>query len=361
MTSLVRWTALIAVACGAAFGLTALGVPGAWLIGPLVIAIAAALCGLVRERVPRGYFTAAQAAIGCLIAAAFTPPVAADIVRNAPIMALVVATTVGAAALAGWLLARFGSLGPATAAWGSSPGGAAAMTAMSADFGADVRLVAFMQYLRVTLVVLSAGTIARLLLPHGAHVTPPGSAAVDPAAWAQTLAIGVLGAWGAMRLRIPGAPLLGPMILGAALQGIGLVRIAVPAVALDGAYLAIGLTVGVQYTTQTVRYALRALPQLLFSTLVLIVLCCGSAALLAAIAHVDALTAYLATTPGGLDSVTAIALGSGANVPLVLALQALRLFVVILTGPPIAKLIARVVPGRSRAEEGARRAAQEAP
>ena len=89
-------------------------------------------------------------------------------------------------------------------------------------------------------------------------------------------------------------------------------------------------------------YAARVLPQLLVSTIVLILLCCGSAALLVATVHVDPLTAYLATTPGGLDSVTAIALGSGANVPLVLAVQTMRIFVVILTGPAVAKLIARV-------------------
>ena len=351
MTSLGPWSALLVLAAGSAYALAATGLPGAWLIGPLVIAIAAALSGLIDLRVHRRYFTAAQATIGCLIAAAFTPPVVADIVRNAPIMLLVIATTVCAAALAGWLLARFGSLTPATAAWGSSPGGAAAMTAMSAEFGADVRLVAFMQYLRVTLVVLSAGVIARMLLPHGVHVTAPGSVTADPVGWLETLAVGAAGVWGAQRLRAPGAALLGPMLLGAALQSFGLVRIAVPAVALDAAYVAIGLTVGLQYTTETVRYALRALPQLLVSMLVLIALCCGSAALLAVVAHVDPLTAYLATTPGGLDSVTAIALGSGANVPLVLALQALRLFVVILTGPPIAKFIARQAPHPAKAQE----------
>jgi membrane AbrB-like protein len=91
-----------------------------------------------------------------------------------------------------------------------------------------------------------------------------------------------------------------------------------------------------------VRYALRALPQLLLSTGVLIALCCLSAALLKAVAHVDALTAYLATTPGGLDSVTVIAIGSGADVPLVLAIQAVRVFLVILSGPPLARLIARI-------------------
>jgi uncharacterized membrane protein AbrB (regulator of aidB expression) len=43
-----------------------------------------------------------------------------------------------------------------------------------------------------------------------------------------------------------------------------------------------------------------------------------------------------------LDSVTVIALGSGSNVALVLAVQALRVFVVILVGPSLAKLVARL-------------------
>jgi len=115
----------------------------------------------------------------------------------------------------------------------------------------------------------------------------------------------------------------------------------VPAPVLDGAYVTIGLAIGLLYTPATVRYALRVLPQLLASTGVLIALCCASAALLVATIHVDALTAYLATTPGGLDSVTVIAVGSGANAPLVLAVQALRILVVIVSGPAVAKLIAR--------------------
>jgi uncharacterized membrane protein AbrB (regulator of aidB expression) len=50
---------------------------------------------------------------------------------------------------------------------------------------------------------------------------------------------------------------------------------------------------------------------------------------------------YLATTPGGIDSITGSALGSGANVPLVLAIHARRIFVVFLTAPSPAKLIVR--------------------
>jgi hypothetical protein len=337
----ISWTLVVAAGVGAAAGLTVLGVPAAWMIGPLLVAIVAAVIGGVQLRFAPAGFTAAQVVIGCLIAGTVTPPVIGSMLHDWFAMLLVVATTIAAAGITGWLLARFGSLPAETAAWGSSPGGAAAMTAMSADYGADPRLVAFMQYLRVTIVVLSASTVSRLLLPHATAATLPGTFAIDPLGLAETTAVGIAGFLGARQLRIPGAPLLGPMVLGAVLHGVGLIRIDVPLEALAAAYVCIGLTVGLRYTRETVGHALRALPQLLLSTLVLIALCGGSAVLLVATIHVDPLTAYLATTPGGLDSVTAIAIGSGADVPLVLAIQALRLFAVIVAGPLVAKVIAR--------------------
>jgi uncharacterized protein len=336
------WVALIAAGAAGALLLRQLGVPAPWLIAPLIVAIVAAVTGLVELRVPRPVFIAAQAAIGMLIAQTFTPPVVGSIARSWVVMILVVASTIVAAAIAGWILARFGSVPAPTAAWGSSPGGASAMTVMSADYGADPRIVAFMQYLRVTLVVLSASVVSRILLPGGAHAPASGAAPFDAIGLLGTLVVGSAGALAAIRLRIPAGALLGPMVLGAILHGTGLVRIAIPAALLDAAYVAIGLTIGLQYRPATVRYALRILPQLLASTLVLIGLCAGSAALLAVAVRVDPLTAYLATTPGGLDSVTIIALGSGANVPLVLAVQALRVFVVIVAGPSLAKLVARL-------------------
>jgi len=338
----MAWSALIAASAAGAIVLRRLGVPAPWLIAPLVVAIVAAVTGLVAFHVPRPLFIAAQATIGTLIAQTFTPPVIGSMARSWVVMLLVVASTIVAAAIAGWMLARFGSVPAPTAAWGSSPGGASAMTAMSADYGADPRIVAFMQYLRVTLVVLSASVVSRVLLPGGAHPAAAGTVQFDSIGLMGALFVGAAGALVALRLRIPAGALLGPMVLGAALHGTGVVRIAVPAALLDAAYVAIGLTIGLLYTPETVRYALRILPQLLASTFVLIALCAGSAALLALAVHVDPLTAYLATTPGGLDSVTVIALGSGANVPLVLAVQALRVFVVIIGGPSMAKLVARL-------------------
>lgn len=338
----VEWSALIAAGAAAALLLQRLGVPAPWLIGPVVVAIAASASGLLELRVPHAAFDAAQAAIGMLIAQTFTPPVVASIARSWALMALVVATTIVSAAVAGWVLARFSSIEAETAAWGSAPGGAAAMTALSIDYGADARVVAFMQYLRVTIVVLSASAVARFLLPHGAHPPLAGAFAFDPVALIETIAVAAAGAWIGTRQKIPAGGLLGPMVLGAVLHGAGIVRLQLPAPLLDAAYLIVGLTIGLLYTRSTVRYVVRVLPQLLASTLVLLALCALSGSLLVATLHVDALTAYLATTPGGLDSVTVIALGSGANVPLVLAVQTLRIFVVVLSGPAVAKLIVRI-------------------
>ena len=65
--------------------------------------------------------------------------------------------------------------------------------------------------------------------------------------------------------------------------------------------------------------------------------------------HTDALTAYLATSPGGLDSVAAIAADSRADVPFVMALQTLRLVIVVLTGPLLARLLSKAAGPPDRA------------
>ena len=70
---------------------------------------------------------------------------------------------------------------------------------------------------------------------------------------------------------------------------------------------------------------------------------------------IDPLTAYLATSPGGADSVAIIASSSKVDQPFVMAMQIARFVVVLLTGPSLARFIAR----RSEAvnaDEGTRRA-----
>ena len=62
--------------------------------------------------------------------------------------------------------------------------------------------------------------------------------------------------------------------------------------------------------------------------------------------QIDFLTAYLATSPGGVDSVAVIAAGSHADMALIMAMQTLRLFSILLTGPAVARFISVHAPKR---------------
>jgi len=56
---------------------------------------------------------------------------------------------------------------------------------------------------------------------------------------------------------------------------------------------------------------------------------------------VDGLTAYLATTPGGLFAVLATAADSGSDVTYVLAVQVVRVVVMLLMAPLLGRVLRR--------------------
>lgn len=58
---------------------------------------------------------------------------------------------------------------------------------------------------------------------------------------------------------------------------------------------------------------------------------------------IDPLTAYLATSPGGLDSIAIIATSTPVDLPFVMALQTARFLLVLLLGGPISKAVARLI------------------
>jgi membrane AbrB-like protein len=73
----------------------------------------------------------------------------------------------------------------------------------------------------------------------------------------------------------------------------------------------------------------------------LIALCGGLAYGLHRVAGTDMLSAYLATSPGGADSVAIIAASSKVDLPFVMAMQTARFLLVLLIGPGLARTIAR--------------------
>jgi membrane AbrB-like protein len=108
-----------------------------------------------------------------------------------------------------------------------------------------------------------------------------------------------------------------------------------------GCYAVVGWIIGLRFTREIVVYAARMLPRITTSILVLIILCGGLAWVLHLALGTDMLTAYLATSPGGADSIAIIAASSKVDLPFVMAMQTARFLLVILIGPSLARMVAR--------------------
>jgi membrane AbrB-like protein len=319
--------------------------PAAPLLGPMAAAILFAVSG-ARMALPRPALFLAQGVVGVMIAGILPAAVFHQIARDVPVFLVGTLSTMAAAALLGWLQARSGALPGTTAIWGSSPGAATAMTVMSEAYGADMRLVAVMQYLRVLCCALAATLAAALL---GTRTFSEQHGAWFPAQpWgdvAGTLAIAGASCLVVVRLRLPAAAILLPLAIGVAVQLAGWLPITLPPVVLLASYAVIGWGIGLRFDRAVLAHAARLLPQLLAAILALIAASAGCGLLLMHLARIDALTALLATSPGGADSIAIIATASRADIPFIMAMQVARLVLVVLTGPALARLLSS---GRGR-------------
>ncbi|MBW9116706.1 AbrB family transcriptional regulator [Rhizobium cauense] len=342
--NLPRWALLLGISTLLVVGLEMLGLPASLLIGPMVAAIILALSiGQGSLRVPRWPLFFGQALVGFLMARAITVDILKTMAVDAPLLLAMILSVIVAAAGLGWLLTRWQVLPGTTAVWGSSPGAASAMVIMSEAYGADARLVAFMQYLRVVFVAVAASVVSRLWVAADGG-EPPAFILFPPVDWpalAATVALTCLSAYVAVRLRIQGGTIIVPLVLGSVLQGFGLLTIELPLWLLAISYALIGWSIGLRFTRAIVIHAARALPRVAASILLLMSICGCMAFALHKFAGVDPLTAYLATSPGGADSVAIIAASSNVDVPFVMAMQTGRFLVILFTGPMLARFIGR--------------------
>ncbi|WP_048648403.1 AbrB family transcriptional regulator [Nitratireductor soli] len=317
--------------------------PAALLIGPMLAAVTAGALG-AGVRVPALVFAGAQTLVGLLIGGSLEPAILASFTDIWPILLLAVLATVAASSFLGFLVSRWKILPGTTAVWGSAPGAATAMVLMAGAFGADQRLVAFMQYLRVIFVTIAAALIARLWVDtSGVEMPAPDwFPALRLDALALTLVLGVAGGVAGKFSRLPAPFFFGGLIAGALAHLGGGLSLELPPWLMGAAYMLVGWSIGLKFDRALLATAFKALPQVVLSILALMAFCGGLAWFLHVEWGIDPLTAYLATSPGGMDSIAIIAAASqNVNLSFIMAVQMARFLFVLLAGPPISRLVAR--------------------
>ena len=341
----LRWLTLAGLSALLSAALLALHMPAAVLLGCMVCALVFSVRGL-RLAVPRRFFGWGQGLLGCLMAQSLHPDQLGQVLAHWPVFVGTTVLLIATSSALGWWLMRRQVMPGTTAVWGMAPGAASAMVVMAEEYGADVRLVAFMQYTRVVVVTVVAALVARAA---GAHA-PASSPAFDAMAWvtmgspaglALTAALVLGGGWVARRFAVPGGSMVIPLVACVLVQlGFGLTP-ALPPALMALAYAAIGWSVGLRFTRDVLMHALRALPRVMAAMLLLMGVGLASGAVLVLAMGLDPLSAYLATSPGGADSMAVIAATSTVETSFVMAMQLARFLLVLVTGPAISRWLAR--------------------
>ncbi|MCZ2836181.1 AbrB family transcriptional regulator [Modestobacter sp. VKM Ac-2985] len=338
------WVVVLLVGVGATLALDLLAVPSAALFGGLVAGLGRALLGSTPLALPRPAGIGAQAVIGVSIGALIQADTLRTVAEHWLPVLLITVATLGVSLLAGQLMRLQPGISPVTGAFSMIAGGASGITAMARDLGADAQVVAVLQYLRVLLIVTAMPIVATTV--YGASGSGVAAPADDGPGWPAgllfTVVCLVVGVLLGRVSRLPVGALLGPLTVAAVLDVTGLSQGAtVPPLVEAAGFLAIGLQVGLGFTRASLRLVRRALPLAVVLIVGAVAACAGLGVLLSRTAGVSALDGYLATTPGGLYAVLATATGSGADATFVLAVQVLRLFVMLFSAPLLARWLGR--------------------
>jgi membrane AbrB-like protein len=334
---------VVTVAASTAFQLA--GLPSAVMFGSLLGGVAHALTSTTDLRLPPASFRLGQALVGVVVGATVSLDALRAMGDDVVTVGLVTLGTILISLAAGALLALRGDVSRVTGAFAMIAGGASGVVAIARDLGADDRVVTVVQYLRVLLVLVMMPLITAVVFHPDHGVGALATAGTDPGRDLLFVALSlVVGVALARLVPITTSVLLAPLAVAAVLASSGwLGTVAVPVVVQWVAYALIGVQVGLRFTRASLASITRMLPVVVLLMVGMIVATAGMGSLLAALTPVDGLTAYLATTPGGLFAVLATAADAGADTTYVMAVQLVRLLVILALTP----LLARLLGGRS--------------
>lgn len=318
--------------------------PLPWLLGPIVACLLAALAG-----VPLGGIKplndSMRTILGVAVGATMTPAVIATFPSMWPTL-LLVPVMVAAIGIVGVpYFRRVWRYDFATAYYATMPGGLQDMLVFGEEAGGNVRTLSLIHATRVLVIVVALPFILKGIWD--ADLSNPPGEPLTTIPWHElVLMVGcaAFGWWGAKRIGMFGASILGPLIVTAVAAMAGWLENRPPAEAIWAAQFFIGMTIGAKYAGVTMTEVKRDLAAGLGFCAILIVLTILFVEFIYTLDLAPGQDALLAFAPGGQAELTVLALIVGADVAFVVAHHVLRIFVVILGAPLAARLFDRPPP-----------------
>lgn len=330
--SLKDWWATPLVGLAGGYLASQIGWPLPWMIGSLLaIILVRCLTPWQLTEIPGGR-KCGQWIVGIGIGLHFTPIVIEQVLAHFGLIFFGALVTSVSSVVGVWLMRRTGE-DRATAFFSSMPGGSGEMVNLGARNGAQLSSVAAAQSLRVLAVVLCVPAIFKYLLGSG----PPHLQAATVNWWwlALLFPAGALLAWGWQRLKQPNPWLFGPLLLSAAVSVTWDLHIGLPQGGSQIGQWLIGSGLGCHFNRSFFRRAPSFMARTLLGTALTMIIAALAALALSALTHLDLRSLTLGMMPGGIAEMSLTAEVLQLSVPLVTAMQVMRLLFVLFLAEPL--------------------------
>lgn len=332
-------TALVVGAICGVGGFVA-GLPLPWMLGPMIGNTVFALAG-VPVIGPEKLRPFVIPVIGVMLGSAITIELFNQLSGWVLTLLLLPPYLLAATGISFLIYRRIGGYDPVTAFYAATPGGLNEMLIMGGEAGGDERKIALAHAGRVLLVILFVALFFGLFL--GVRSGLGGRNWIPLSApgfydYVVLILAAVLGVPLAIFMRMPAAPVFGPMLLSGAFHMAGWVTIAPPTVFIVIAQIVIGTSIGTRFAGATLTEIRRDVGLAVLASSAMLIVSIGFAAVIAWSAQMSLSQAFLAYAPGGLTEMALMTLALDQDVAYVSTIHIIRITMVIGIAPVIYKV-----------------------
>ncbi|PKM86539.1 MAG: AbrB family transcriptional regulator [Firmicutes bacterium HGW-Firmicutes-12] len=341
-------TMVLAVLGGCLFFILRLPVP--WMLGPLTAILVFKFSFKHYKQAvywPPLLHQVPLVILGYVMGSSFSIDTRREIIRLFPGMFVSTAIIIGISLLTGLIIYRYIGVSYSTGILGSIPGGLTQTVMLCEEIeGADISVVTFMQTIRLLTVVF----VVPFLVVHSSLAMHPASINSQSVSSALLLtdqypllifytSIAFLGGAIAKKIGLPTPFLMGPMLCIAIPSLLGLSIPHLPSLLVKAAQIAFGAYLGNSIDFKSFDNFKRLLFFALLSALTIIGVSLLVGYGLTHFYSMDLLTAFLATSPGGMSEMAVTALSVNANLSIVTSYQLFRVLLINLMILPILKRV----------------------
>ena len=319
-----------------------LKLPLPWLLGAIFTSSIAMRFQNIPISSPKIFSTPARVIIGLTIGSAFTPEILENIHTYLFSILLIIPYTLIVAFAGMYYYYKVLHFDKRTAFFSSMPGGVIEMVILGEQLKADTSKITLVQSSRLLFIVLTLPFIIQYIF----HIDISGNKLITTPINEIYLSdffflaiIGFIGAYGAKRLNVSAAYLIGPMVLSIIAFSIGFVESKPPDELLKFVQVIFGTIIGFTFKGVTLKVIIKTLLGTFGHFVILALISAIFITLVYFIFDFPIISILLAFSPGGQAEINLIAILVAANIPYITIHHIVRLFIVMNIAPIFANKI----------------------